>query len=133
MAKQQKPKTPAKPKKRGEKNAQEECYLWVHNERPELRGLVFSIENEATGGAFQAAKKKAAGAYPGVADMVFLKATDQGHALFIELKTRTGSQSRAQKDWENLISANGYAYSLCRVEPGDIGEFQALIDFWAKK
>lgn len=63
---------------------------------------------------------KAIGMVAGVADLTLLTANG---AVFIELKTETGKQSQAQKEWEQKVRGFGYEYHIVRT----LEEFQELI------
>lgn len=62
-----------------------------------------------------AAKLKAEGVVPGVADLILLKSNSHYGALLIEMKTSTGRQSETQKLWQQRLCAEGeYKYVVCR-------------------
>jgi hypothetical protein len=96
----------------------QECFTWFWNTYPHLRGLFFRIKNEGTN-RISGAVGKATGIVPGVSDMILLC---KGTAVFIEFKTPEGKQSKSQKDWQNTVGWNGYAYYLVR----SLKEFQTL-------
>jgi hypothetical protein len=58
-----------------------------------------------------AGRLKAEGVMPGVADIVIVW---QGRVVAIELKTKDGSQSPAQKAWADQFTTAGGAYAVCR-------------------
>lgn len=118
--------TPAR--KNGEKKAQQECFVWAYNNRPEVRGLLASIENAETGGRIKVMQAKAAGMLPGFADMVLLMPKNGYHGLFIELKLPTGRQSPAQKAFAANVTKQGYLHELVFVQPGDIEAFRYALD-----
>ena len=94
-----------------EDRLQQECFTYHWNTKPKERGLLFMVYNGAVN-RIQGAQLKSKGMVKGVSDMIYLR--PEGKPLFIELKTETGRQSQAQKDWELLISNNGYEYVLVR-------------------
>jgi len=51
------------------------------------------------------------GSYPGLSDLVALKA---GQVLFIELKRPGGRQSEKQKEFQHNVEAQGCRYILAR-------------------
>ena len=58
---------------------------------------------------------KAEGVLSGVADLILLKPKGKYAALLIEMKTKQGRQSPAQKQWEADLSKDGeFKYVLCR-------------------
>jgi len=58
-----------------------------------------------------AGRLKAEGVMPGVADIVVIW---KGRPIAIELKAKTGPQSRAQKAWADQFTTAGGAYTVCR-------------------
>jgi hypothetical protein len=103
-----------------EDRLQQSCYVWFHNEYPELRGLLFHVPNGGARNGFEAKKFKWMGVVPGVADLIFLF---NKKAYFIELKTEKGTQSKVQKEWENTVIVQGFNYHILR----SLEEFQRLI------
>lgn len=58
---------------------QQECVIWFHNTYPNLRGLLFMVNNNSSSkreGAF----KKALGLVAGVSDLIFLYECKIGRA-----------------------------------------------------
>ena len=51
------------------------------------------------------------GSYPGISDIIAVR---NGVVLFIEVKTETGKQSGAQKEFELLCKDRGIPYILAR-------------------
>tara|TARA_R110002012_G_scaffold79025_1_gene201250 strand:+ start:3200 stop:3634 length:435 start_codon:yes stop_codon:yes gene_type:complete len=114
-----------------EARIQQDCYIWFHNSFPDLRGCLFAVPNgipiPSEHEGFQAwviskfkkwaAKKgqklKFTGTHKGVSDLVFCY---NGVTTFIEMKTATGRQSDAQKEWEKAINSQGFEYVLCRTQ-----------------
>ena len=105
---------------KSELRIQQECYIWLNNEYPYLRGLFFKITNENKN-RISGAIGKATGVVPGVADTCLLVPFKNAH--FIEFKTPKGKQSLNQKLWEKTIKAIDYNYSIIRT----VEEFQTLI------
>ena len=64
------------------------------------------------------------GVQPGFPDLVLLVASQDCHALFIELKSATGRQEDSQKEYQALVEAQGYRYALVR----SFDEFKKLIE-----
>ena len=63
---------------------------------------------------------KAMGMVSGVADLTYLSPNG---VVFIELKTETGGQSPAQKEWERRVRERGYPYYVVR----SVEDFKSLI------
>lgn len=96
--------------------------LW--NERPDLRGRIFAINNNSQN-AIKGAINKAMGVIPGVSDMAFL--CSSGCIVWIEWKTEKGTQSKEQREWQSTISVLGHIYVIVRSEH----EFRKLIDSYS--
>ena len=95
--------------------------LW--NNRPELRGRVFAI-NQNSHNRIKGSMNKSLGVLPGVSDMAYLV---NGSVVWIEWKTPDGRQSPDQKAFEQLVSRLGMRYIIVRSEP----EFLEVINFFA--
>jgi hypothetical protein len=102
-----------------ESRLQQECYMWLHNAYPYLRGLFFRIKNEGTN-KITGARDKATGVIAGVADSCLLI---NGTAVFIEFKIENGKQSDSQKHWQGIIENAGYKYFIIR----NLNEFKCLV------
>jgi len=118
-----------KKKSRGhpEMRIQSECVRWIHNEHPETRGLFFHIKNELDrpdANAMLGSRLRSEGIVKGVADCALMMKRGQYGALFVEFKTEVGRQSDAQKNWERIITSQGYAYRLCR----SLAQFKEIIN-----
>lgn len=100
---------------------QSKAYVNLWNNRPELRGRVFAINNNSQN-AIKGALNKSMGVLPGVADMAFIR--NNGHILWIEWKTPTGSQSKQQIEWELTVTSLGHEYVIVRNEQ----EFLSVIE-----
>lgn len=114
-------------RKRGspEGRVQAECVQWFWNEYPQYRGNLFHIPNEGnrsskTDGAY----RKALGLVSGVSDLILLIPNKLHHALCIEMKTETGRQSDAQRQWQFKVEQQGYRYEVVR----SLEEFKKLIE-----
>lgn len=95
--------------------------LW--NNRPELRGRVFAI-NQNSHNRIKGSMNKSLGVLPGVSDMAYLV---NGSVIWIEWKTPDGRQSPDQKAFEQLVSRLGMRYVIVRSEV----EFLEVINFFA--
>lgn len=91
------------------------CVRWFNVQYPKLHGRLFAVPNGGRRDATTAAKLKAEGVVPGVADLVLLISNRDYGALLIEMKTPKGRQSDSQKKWEKTVCANAeYKYVVCR-------------------
>lgn len=82
----------------------------------------FHVPNGGSRNVVEAAKLKRMGTRPGVADLVFINA-DQ--AAFIELKTPTGRQNQAQKDFQADCEEQGIPYFV--IKSDDLNDANAKI------
>ena len=91
------------------------CVRWFNVQYPKLHGRLFAVPNGGRRDATTAAKLKAEGVVPGVADLVLLMSNRDYGALLIEMKTPKGRQSDSQKKWEKIVCAEAeYKYVVCR-------------------
>ena len=110
-----------KKREKSEIKAQSDCLTKIWNERPELRGRIFAINNNSQN-SIKGAMNRAMGVLPGVSDTVFIGSS--GRTIYIEWKTETGTQSKAQKEWQATIESLGHIYYIVRSEH----EFIAIIN-----
>ena len=106
-----------------EHNIQVACVRWFNLQYPQYRGLLFAVPNGGARNLVTAAKLKAEGVTPGVADLLLLVpqwyTTWRGYegclyaGLCIEMKTPKGRQSPEQKVWQYNVEGVGYKYSVC--------------------
>ena len=100
---------------------QEDCYVWLNNSFPELRGLYFEIQNTAFS-ARSGMLHKAIGRQPGVADNCLLLPYPF-RPIFFEFKTQHGRQNPEQLRWEKIVKAAKYKYYIVRT----LEEFKTII------
>lgn len=100
-------------REKSEIKAQSDCLTKLWNEKPELRGRIFAVNNNSEN-AIKGAINRAMGVLPGVSDTVFIGSN--GRTIYIEWKTETGAQSKAQKEWQALIESLGHIYYIVRSE-----------------
>lgn len=103
-------------KKQTEESLQATCVRWFNNnyclKSHNPRHLIFAVPNGGSRNAIEAKNMKASGILAGVADLIVVQ---QGRVLFIELKNGDkGVQSRAQKEFEQRVTALGFQYYLVR-------------------
>lgn len=94
-----------------ELSLQQDCYTYLHNELPHLRGRLFAVNNNSHN-AVKGAFNKAVGVLPGVSDMIFLG--ENRHIAFLEFKLLGGKQSPVQVKWQELVESLGYKYVIIR-------------------
>ena len=110
-------------REKSEVRAQSDAYQKVYNQYPELRGRIFAINNNSEN-AIKGAMNKAMGVFEGVSDMCLI--APSGKSIWIEWKTSTGKQSKAQIGWQELVQSLGHTYILVRNE----SEFIEAIEKW---
>lgn len=110
-----------KTKTKSEIKIQAECYLWFHNNFPELRGLLcYNLNNSAN--PIQGNQNKQLGLQKGRSDMVFYY---KSKAYMIEFKTEDGTQQKEQIEWQRKIEEQGFEYFIIR----GIEQFKELIEY----
>ena len=113
-----------------ESKLQQQCVAWFRLQYPEFAMLLTHPANEGNGNRISGAIHKAEGTVAGVSDLLFfLPSGAYGeicYGLGIELKTKTGRQSPAQKKFSKFFVAAGYYYVIVR----SLEEFKRYIDFW---
>lgn len=108
-----------------EHRIQSACVRWFSLQYPRLHGRLFAVPNGGRRDATTAAKLKAEGVVAGVADLILLKSNRDYGALLIEMKTLKGRQRDSQKQWQNIVCADGeYKYVVCR----SFDDFQREVD-----
>lgn len=116
-----------------EMKLQAACVLIAWNDFPETRKLLFHVANELDrpdSNPILGAIRKAQGIVSGVADLILLIPRGKYHGLMIEMKTKDGSQSIHQREWQKLVEEQGYRYVVVRSEE----EFRALLtEYLAEK
>jgi hypothetical protein len=102
-----------------EDKLQSDCYMWFHNEYPELRGLLcYNLNNSRN--RIRASVDKSMGLQKGRSDMVLYH---KGAANMIEMKLTGENQLPGQVKWESQIKSQGFKYFVCR----SLDEFQEII------
>jgi hypothetical protein len=103
-----------------EARIQSECVQWLWNERPEMRGRLFEINNNPLN-KIDGARRKAMGMIAGVSDLILLR--EGKTPICIEMKDATGRQSQAQKEWQKVAESTGATYAIVR----NLDEFKDII------
>lgn len=113
MGLQQNPKARRKPRDT-EHRLQSSMVKWFRLQYPQMIHNLLAIPNAGKRTARMGAYMKEEGLMPGAADMILLKSNRFYGALLIETKTKTGYQSKSQKEWEQKIINDGYKYVVVR-------------------
>ena len=101
---------------------QQSIYMWYTNTHviKDKRCMILSIPNGGLRDKMTAITMKATGLYKGAADLLVVY---RGWVGFVELKTETGIQSPAQRQFEAHCIEADIPYHLVR----SLAEFQQLI------
>lgn len=123
-------KQAARKHKEEEHRIQCACVRWFRLQYPQLNGRLFAVPNGGRRDVTTAAKLKAEGVVAGVSDLILLKSNHDYGALLIEMKTVKGRQRDSQKQWQNLVCADGeYKYVVCH----SFDDFKREVDDYLKK
>ena len=99
---------------KSEDKIQQEMVMWYRNtyclKHHNPRNIIFSVPNDSKN-AVEQMRKINTGLYAGVSDLI---AIHFGQVIFIEVKTEIGKQSDKQKDFQQLIEAQGFKYYVVR-------------------
>ena len=110
-----------------ESDIQMRCVKWFAYQYPQFRTLLFSVPNGGRRDARTGAILKAEGVQAGVSDMILFIPNRDYHALCIEMKTKQGTQSKLQKEWQAAVEVMGYKYVICRCLDDFINEVGCYI------
>lgn len=102
---------------------QSDIVLDFNHKYPQYRGLLFSINNNATDGK-KGSINKSAGVVAGVSDMCLIL-TDM-RVIWIEVKTSTGKQSENQIKWQSKVENINHIYIIVR----SLEDFYKQISKW---
>ena len=110
-----------------EDRIQQEIVKWFNNNyclvHHKPRGIIFSVPNGGRRTKREATKLKATGLLSGVSDLVIIY---NGKILFLELKTKEGSQRKTQKDFGERVKENFFEYHVSH----SIDEAKEYISHW---
>lgn len=90
------------------------CVRWFRLQYPEYARLLFAVPNGGVRNAVTGRVLKAEGVVAGVADLLLFVPSNGFHSLCIEMKTKDGRQSAAQKEWQQAVQQQGYKYIVVR-------------------
>jgi hypothetical protein len=114
--------------KQSEGKIQSQCFLWLWNNYPLTRGLLYHIPNGGLRTPLEASRFKAMGVVPGIPDFclaIHSIAYPESHysALYIEMKTDKGRESTEQLQIHKTLREAGNRVETVR----SFEEFQTLI------
>ena len=110
-----------RPRRNQEQKLQEHAINTLRLYENAGRLFVFAVPNGERRDAVTGAKLKRSGVRAGVSDIVVVMTR---RVVFIELKTKTGKQSREQRIFEERIRSFGFECYVCR----SISEILACLD-----
>ena len=90
------------------------CVNWFRAQYPKDAMMLYAIPNGGRRDAITGRILKDEGVLRGVADLNLDVPNKSYHGLRIEMKTKTGTQSSAQKEFQKNVEARGYKYIVCR-------------------
>lgn len=104
------------------------CVMWFRVVFPALSRRLVAIPNGGRRDAVTGARLKAEGVVAGVADLVLFVPRGSYGALCLEMKTKAGRQSQAQKEWAAALG-DDYKYCVCH----SFEEFRTAINNYLKQ
>ncbi len=111
-----------------EHDLQKACVDWFRYQYAGLWQRLFAVPNGGLRNRVTAARMKAEGVLPGVADLILLVPRHGFGALLIEMKTKAGRQSPEQTAWQTQVTSGGeYRYVVCRSLDGFIDEVRRYL------
>lgn len=99
---------------RDEHKLQVSCVKWFRLQYPKHARLIFSVPNGGKRNIREAVTLKQEGVLKGVSDIIVAIPNKQNHGLYIEFKTKTGRQSKEQKQFQKAVQSQGYRYVIIR-------------------
>lgn len=100
---------------------------WFRAKYPKLFPLLRAIPNGGNRDAVTGAMLKAEGVQRGTADIMFLLPCGGYASLQIEMKTKTGRQSKEQKEYQAAVEKVGHKYVICRSLDDCIKEVEGYL------
>jgi len=90
------------------------CVKWFRLQYPDIADLMFAVPNGGKRNPREAKIMKAEGVTRGVSDLIILVPQKGYASLCIEMKTKKGTQSKEQKQWQAKVERWGSKYVVCR-------------------
>lgn len=109
---QRKPRTPRRDLEHQEQVALMQIVALHENKMPELKNL-FAIPNGGGRTQREGGRLKAEGVRAGVPDLQLAFPSGEFHGLFVEMKIKPNTPSKAQKDWILRLKSAGYRCEVC--------------------
>lgn len=108
-----------------EEDLQRACFRWadlMRLQHPILRWLTH-VPNGGKRPRGEAGKLKGMGAKPGIPDFMLPRRWRGWQGLAVELKSKDGRLSEAQKEWLEALEEDGYLCAVCRT----LREFEVVV------
>lgn len=99
---------------------QQECVMWFNNNHLHIRKRLFAINNNSHN-RIKGAINKAIGVNAGVSDLALI--LTNGQIAWLECKTEKGVQSKAQKEFQSMVTELDHPYLVFR----SLREFKTII------
>lgn len=95
---------------------QEQCAVikWFDMQYPKLKGRLAAVPNASKCPVWVGKKMNSEGRRKGYPDLQLLMPSCIYHGLIIEMKTKTGTVSKEQKDWLEWLNSQGYLAEVCK-------------------
>lgn len=106
-----------------ESHIQRACVAWFRWQYPQIEPLFFAVPNGGKRSIKTAVTMRDEGVRAGVADLILLVPRHGYASLCIEMKTKNGRQSDAQKLFQVKAEKYGNKYVVCR----SFDEFREII------
>jgi hypothetical protein len=111
-----------------EHHLQKACVRWFDVQYPAIKGLLFAIPNGGDRHPATGKKLKAEGVRSGVPDLFLSMPRMRCHGLYIEMKQPRQYQSPEQKEYETILTGQGYAYEVCK----SLESFMLIVNHYIK-
>ena len=107
-----------------EHKLQANCIKWFRMQYPKLAKNLFAVGNQRQCNYKTANYYKKEGVTAGVSDCILAVNNNSIPIVFIEFKTIKGKQTETQKEFQNAMQNQGYAYWIIR----DFEAFRSAIE-----
>lgn len=102
------------------------CVKWFDRNFNDTQAFLYSIPNGGKRKLTEAKILKAEGLRAGVSDLELI--LPGGLTVYIEMKTKTGRQSKEQKRFEQIVKSLGFNYYIARNKE----QFKAIVNYFIK-
>ena len=113
-----------------EEDMQISCVRWFEYKYKRLSLLLHHSPNGGKRNAREGARFKAMGTRAGFPDLMLCVPCNGYHALFLELKTKTGKQQASQKQMQEALESVDYKYVVCHSMDEFISEINDYLKYY---